>query len=78
MLQQKYELLRPHLNELGLRMCAAADALALGRGGVSAISKASRLSRTTIYAGLLELKNRLLYKCLLLGILESPVAVASD
>ena len=24
MLQQKYELLRPHLNELGLRLCAAA------------------------------------------------------
>jgi hypothetical protein len=57
MLQQKYELLRPHLNELGLRMCAAADALVLGRGGVSAISKASRLSRTTIYAGLSELKK---------------------
>jgi len=57
MLQQKYELLRPHLNELGLRMCAAADALVLCRGGVSAISKASRLSRTTIYAGLSELKK---------------------
>jgi hypothetical protein len=49
MLQQKYELLRPHLNELGLRMCAAADALVLGRGGVSIVSKASHLSRTTIY-----------------------------
>jgi transposase len=58
MLEQKYELLRPHLNELGLRMCAAADALVLGRGGISVISKASHLSRTTIHAGLSELKKQ--------------------
>jgi hypothetical protein len=58
MLQQKYELLRPHLNELGLRMCAAADALVFGYGGVTAISRASGLSRTTIHTGLSDLKNQ--------------------
>jgi DNA-binding phage protein len=79
MLQQKYELLRPHLNELGLRMCAAADALVLGRGGISAISKASHLSRTTIYAGLSELKKTCpQHKRLLLGMSENLAVVAND
>lgn len=54
MLQRKYEVLRPHLDEVSLRLCAAADALALGRGGPSLVAKASGLSRTTIYAGLSE------------------------
>lgn len=55
MLQRKYELLRPHLDEASLRLCAAADALILGRGGPSLVAKASGLSRTTIYAGLSDL-----------------------
>lgn len=59
MLQKKYQLLRPHLDELSLRLCAAADATCLGRGGASLIAKASGLSRTTIYAGLSDLKQRL-------------------
>ena len=57
-LQQKYSLLRPHLNELGLRLCAAADACVLGRGSITAISRASGLSRTTIHAGLADLKKQ--------------------
>jgi hypothetical protein len=59
MLQKKYQLLRPHLDELSLRLCAAADATCLGRGGTSLIAKASGLSRTTIYAGLSDLKQTL-------------------
>ena len=55
MLQRKYELLRPHLDEASLRLCASADALVLGRGGPSLVAKASGLSRTTIYAGLRDL-----------------------
>jgi len=58
LLQQKYSLLRPHLNELGFRLCAAADAYVLGRGAITAISKASGLSRTTIHAGLSDLKKQ--------------------
>ena len=55
MLQRKYELLRPRLDEVSMRLCAAADALVLGRGGPSLVAKASGLSRTTIYAGLSDL-----------------------
>lgn len=57
MLQQKYELLRPHLDEATMRICAAADAMVLGRGGPSLAAKASGLSRTTVYAGLNDLKQ---------------------
>jgi len=56
-LQRKFELLRPRLDEASLRLCAAADALVLGRGGPSLVSKASGLSRTTIYAGLSDLEQ---------------------
>jgi hypothetical protein len=55
MLQRKYELLRPRLDEASMRLCAAADAMILGRGGPSLVAKASGLSRTTIYAGLSDL-----------------------
>ncbi|MGA2404980.1 MAG: ISAzo13 family transposase, partial [Syntrophobacteraceae bacterium] len=55
MLQRKYELLRPRLNEVSMRLCAAADAMILGRGGPSLVARASGLSRTTIYAGLSDL-----------------------
>lgn len=47
-----------HLDEFALRVCAAADAVALGRGGPSLIAEASGLSRTTIYAGMRDLKER--------------------
>jgi hypothetical protein len=57
MLQRKYELLRPRLDEVSMRLCAAADAMALGRGGPSLVAKASGLSRTTVYAGLSDLKQ---------------------
>jgi Rhodopirellula transposase DDE domain len=57
MLQRKYELLRPRLDEVSVRLCAAADAMALGRGGPSLVAKASGLSRTTIYAGLSDLNQ---------------------
>ena len=55
MLQRKYELLRFRLDEVSMRLCAAADARVLGRGGPSLVAKASGLSRTTIYAGLSDL-----------------------
>lgn len=53
--QQKYSILRQHLDESALRLCAAADSATLGRGGVMLVAKASGLSRTTIYAGLKDL-----------------------
>ena len=56
-LQQKYEAIFPLLNERQHRVIAAADALFLGRGGVSQVARASGLSRTTIHRGLDELKE---------------------
>lgn len=54
-LQQKYEAIFPLLNERQRRVLAAADALVLGRGGVSQVARASGLSRTTIHHGMAEL-----------------------
>ena len=47
------------MDEATLRLWAATEARSLGRGGVSAVAKASGMSRTTIYAGLAELKTAL-------------------
>jgi transposase len=56
-LKQKYGMLRPYLNEASMRVCVAADAMALGRGGPSLVARASGLSRTTIYAGMHEINE---------------------
>ncbi len=54
-LQKKYAAIFPLLNERQRRVIAAADALVLGRGGVSQVARASGLSRTTIHRGRAEL-----------------------
>jgi transposase len=56
-LKQKYDILRPYLNEASIRICVAADAIILGRGGPSLVARASGLSRTTIYAGIHEINE---------------------
>jgi AcrR family transcriptional regulator len=48
---EKYELIKPYLNERTRRIWAATEALAIGRGGVSQVSRATGLSRTTVYEG---------------------------
>ncbi|MDR2624811.1 MAG: ISAzo13 family transposase, partial [Zoogloeaceae bacterium] len=53
----KYRTLSRRLDEASLRMWAAVEARSLGRGGISAVGKATGLSRTTIHAGLAELKE---------------------
>jgi len=45
----------PHLNERSRRMLAATEALGLGHGGVSWVSRACGLSRVTITKGMREL-----------------------
>lgn len=55
--QRKYELLGDILDERGRRFWAAAEASELGRGGVSAVARATGLSRTTIYQGIEELRG---------------------
>lgn len=56
MIEAKYQALSGRLDEATLRMWAATEARSLGRGGVSAVAKAIGMSRTTIHAGLAELK----------------------
>lgn len=53
----KYQRLRPLMNERMRRQWAACEALALERGGVAAIAKATGLSRTTIWAGMRALQH---------------------
>ena len=55
-IQGKYRALTERLDEATLRLWAAVEARALGRGGVSMVAKAIGMSRTTIYAGLEELE----------------------
>ena len=46
------------LDERGRRLWAAAEAKALGYGGISVVARGTRLSRPTIHAGLDELKGK--------------------
>jgi transposase len=55
-LTEKFEALRPVLNELARRRWAATEARAFGRGGISAVARATGLSRKTIRAGIRELQ----------------------
>jgi hypothetical protein len=54
-LAEKFAALLPHLNERQRRLAAAAEARALGRGGVSMVARAAGLSRPTVYKALAEL-----------------------
>ena len=56
-LQTKYALLAPYLNERQRRLVAAAEAQALGHGGIATLLRISGLSRTTLHKGLQKLKE---------------------
>lgn len=51
----RFKSLELTFNERSRRLWAAAEALAAGRGGVSAVHRATGISRTTIYEGIKEL-----------------------
>ena len=51
-IQEKYDSLKPYLNEKTRRIWAAIEARGLGWGGVSLVALATGLSRTTIHAGM--------------------------
>lgn len=53
----RYEALDPILDERGRRRFASAEALAAGRGGVTAVARISGLARSTIDRGLSELRG---------------------
>jgi len=56
-IEAKHQALSRRLDEAGLRLWAATEARSLGHGGVSTVARATGMSRTTIYAGLAELKT---------------------
>jgi hypothetical protein len=56
-IEEKYQALSGRLDEATRRLWAATEARSLGRGGVSLVAKAVGMSRTTIHAGLAELKS---------------------
>jgi hypothetical protein len=56
-LARKFEVLARVLDERTRRLVAAAEAQALGFGGVTAVARASGLSRGTVMRGLAELKT---------------------
>src|SRR5216684_3003136 len=55
-IRSKFEALRPFLDERRRRLWAAAEAIALGHGGITAVATATGLQRNTIRAGMRELQ----------------------
>ena len=56
--RRKFEALGPVMGERVRRQWAAAEARAVGRGGIAAVAAATGLSRTTVAAGIRELRDR--------------------
>jgi hypothetical protein len=56
-IRSKFEALRPYLDERRRRLWAAAEAMALGRGGMTAVATATGLQRATIRVGVRELRS---------------------
>ena len=56
-IQLKFEKLQPHFDEKSRRLWAGTEALMLGKGGVSLVSRATGITRPTIIAGREEIKN---------------------
>ena len=57
LIRNKFASLAPIMGEAQLRLWAATEARALGRGGIAMVARATGLSRNTIVAGLSELDN---------------------
>ena len=56
-MRTKYEALAPVLNERTRRLWAAAEAEAVGRGGIAMVARATGMSRTRIARGIEELRS---------------------
>jgi hypothetical protein len=54
-IRTRYDALSPNLDEKGLRLFAASEARAAGRGGIVAVSEVTGIARSTIGRGLKEL-----------------------
>src|SRR4051794_18517576 len=58
-IKQRYTCVAATLDERGRRAVAAAEALTLGWGGITAVARATGLSRTVIQTGIQELRATL-------------------
>jgi len=56
--ERRYQVLAPYLTEQSSRVWAAAEALAIGRGGTAIVSEAAGVSRTTITKAKREVGRR--------------------
>jgi hypothetical protein len=56
-IKSRFEAVSPFLDERGRRLVAASEALAAGRGGVTAVWAATAVARSTIGRGLAELRG---------------------
>jgi Rhodopirellula transposase DDE domain len=56
--RSKFQQLDPIMNERMRRLWAAAEALALPRGGITLVAQATGLSRTTLWSGVRELRRQ--------------------
>jgi hypothetical protein len=56
-IRRRYEAVAPHLDERGLRLFAASEARAAGRGGIAAVSRTTGIARSTIGRGLRDLDS---------------------
>src|SRR5665811_1173112 len=56
-ISKKYNLLKPFLDEKSKRLFAAAEALIIGKGSISIVSRATGISENTIKKGCDELEN---------------------
>ncbi len=57
-IKRRFELVAGELNERSRRLVAASEAVAMGWGGISAVSRATGLSRKAISHGIKELQER--------------------
>ena len=58
LVSKKYKILSPHLNERSRRLFAAVEASSIGYGGVSVVSRVTKISRRAIHAGLKEIGGK--------------------
>ena len=56
-IRMRYEAVAGHLDERGLRLFAASEACAAGRGGIAAVSQITGIARSTIGRGLQDIEG---------------------
>lgn len=57
-IKQRYELLKPHLNERTKRLFLGSEALSIGYGGIMIVHKATGVARSTITDGCKDIRSK--------------------